>query len=453
MVAGSEAPIHIDVHGTPDRRTVLSGGSAAALGIGSFLLPSAAMAASPGTSGAGVFGQLGTDITAATTGLAAGATLRRSFAHGGKRYFLDTTNYTLFQFSSAGSWEQTVTISNPPSGQEAAQPSSFLVHGDAAYLAMTRNVDVSGTPTPHLSVLRLALPLAPDGNGAVAVTYRDLDLNTAGIWGSRAIGGTTYLNVRSSNPGISALTVDANGVLHCVMNSRSDQLDGQRGYFMDFFDIPADLSSDPAPTLLYAATAVWPVGVARGNAVTVGGYSIFFDESQDRYPNPNPALRVPAVPGDWDLLTIPLPTGYHSLDIYNNDDRTIVAAGGSLWALADYYLTDFTAQGAAVVQLDIGAASVTSASSASLPIGTVVQVPSSKWSMDGMATDGTHVYAGFMSSTNEHSVARILATGTGAPAFDASVVVADTNTMQGMDSGVLLGSTTGNFIRLGNVAS
>jgi len=443
----------------PDRRTVLSGTSAAALGLSTLMLPSAAAAVSAGGQGAaGVFGQLGTDITSTTTGIAGNATVRRSFSHDGKRYFLDLENYQLLQFGSAGEFDQLITITNPPSGQRSKTPSSFLVHADAAYLAMTRNVDVSGTATPHLSVMKIDLSTAL--GASVTVTYWDLDLLTSGVWGTRSVGGTAYPNVSSGNvsPGVSALAVDAAGMLHCVMNLRSDAVSLNWAYFIEFFSIPANFSSVNGPVNLYASTTKWPMQASRSNAVTVGSYSIFLDDSQQNYPNPNPALRVPATPADWSLLPIPLPDGYHSIDFWSNEDRSMVVVGGTLWALADYYTTDFASQGVMAVGLDLAAASVTATVSPSLPITTLIPIPSSRWSLDSMATDGTNLYPTYQSTAdaptaNAAMVARIALTGTGAPIVDGAVPVARSYTMQGMQSGVLAATEDRTFVRLGNVSA
>ena len=441
-------------HPLPDRRTVLGGASAAALGVSALMLPTAAAAVSPGgQGGAGVFDQIGADITVTTTGIASDANVRRSFTHGGKRYFLDRTNYQLLQFNSAGTFEQLVTIANPPVGRRSKDPSSFLVHEDAAYLAMTRDIDVSGTATPHLSVMRIDLSTALEEE--VVATYWNQNLLTAGVWGARTIDGTSYPNVSSGNfgAGVSALVIDSFEVLHCVMTSRSDVVSSDRAYFIDFFNIPADFSNVPGPVNLYASTAVPPTTASRANAVTVGSYSIFFDDSQRNYPNPNPALRVPADPGSWSLLPIPRPDGYYSIDFYNNEDRTMVVVGDTLWALADYYTTGFASQGAMAVGLDLTATSVTAAADPSLPITTLIPIPSSKWSLDSMASDGTNLYLTYESASDAPTVARIALTGTGVPTVDGTVPVARSRTMQGMESGAIAATADRTFVLLGNVSA
>jgi hypothetical protein len=443
---------HRDASRTPDRRTVLAGASATALGVSTMLLPSAAAALSPGTQSApGVFGQLGADITSTTTGIAGNAKVERSFAHGGKRYFLDTANYQLLQFSAAGAFEQLITLTNPPSGQRATDPSSFLVHGDATYLAMTRNLDVGGTPTPHLSVMRVDLS-TPLGT-TVTPTYWNLDLLASGVWGTRTLSGTAYPNVVSGGnwggAGVSALTVDTAGTLRCVMNLRSDEVSSARAHFIDLFNVPSDFSTTPSPVNLYASTTSWPLRASRANAVTVGEYAIFFHDSQNTFPNPTPALRVPASPANWSLLPSPLPSGYTSLDNYSNEDRSMVVVDGALWAMADYYTS--SASGAAAVRFDLAAASVTAGTDPSLPITAVVVIPASRWTTDAIATDGSNLYVTFNATGDKDSVARILLTGAGAPVFDASVEVDNTDTMQGMDAGALAATTSRTFVRLGNV--
>jgi len=439
-------------HPLPDRRTVLAGASAAALGVSALMLPTAAAAVSPGgQGGAGVFGQIGADITVTTTGIASDANVRRSFTHGGKRYFLDRTNYQLFQFNSAGTFEQLVTIANPPTGGTRQNPSQFLVHGNAAYIAMTRSLDVDGTPKPHLSVLRLDLS-SPLGT-SVTATYWDLDLNAKGVWGTRTIGGVDYSGVSMDLEHVSALTVDSAGVLHCVMNNRSNPAGA---FFIDYFDIPANFGTVPDPVNLYASTTSWPVRASRANAITVGSYSIFFHDSQGSYPLPAPALRVPhAAPGDWSLLPITRPSGYSSLDFFNIEDRSMVVVGGALWANVDYFV-DHTVSGAdtgaAAVRLDIGAASVTAATDPSLPITTVIPIPDSKWSSYAIATDGSNLYLGFDKTSGDSAVARFVGAGAGTASFDASVPAAFASTMQGTENGVLVATAfTREFILLGDV--
>jgi hypothetical protein len=232
------------------------------------------------------------------------------------------------------------------------------------------------------------------------------------------------------------------------MNLQSDEVSSARAHFIDLFNVPSDFSTTPSPVNLYASTTTWPLSVSRSNAVTVGEYAIFFHDSQDTL-NPVPALRVPTSPANWSLLPSPLPSGYTYLDNFSNEDRTMVVVDGALWAMADY--STGTTIGAAAVRFDLAAASVTAGTDPSLPITAVVVIPSSSYTKDAMTTDGSNLYIGFFSTANMNSVARILLTGAGAPVFDASIAVSDSDTMQGMDAGALVATTSRTFIRLGNV--
>jgi hypothetical protein len=437
-----------------DRRAILSGAPAAALGIGAMVLPTAAAALSPGTQGGSTtFGVVATVAPAddGTPLVEGNATLNRSFAHSGRRYYLDTANYELFEFSSAGAFLQRITIDNAPSGRSKANPTSFLVVGDAAYIAMTRDVDVSGTLKPHLSVMRI--PLSPAPTVSVTVSYWDVDLLASGLWGTRSIGETNYSDIAADGTEpVSALTVDGDGVLRCVLNSAAPFNASPQTFYTDLFTIPADFSSSPAPVELYASTTARPFRTSPVNAATVGEFSIFFGYDT----NSNAGLRVPASPGNWTPITVPRPNGYSDVHIYSNSprDRSIIPVGSELWALTEFYRPvpePGSAGVAGLMRLDLGATSVTAAENPSIPVTAVFEFLGDNTAVGfAFATDGTRLYASYFDS-NGFGVARIALNGPDGPVVEGTVTIPTSSTMQGIESGALAATQSRTFVTLGNV--
>lgn len=210
--------------GAPDRRTVLTAGAAAALGITVMTLPAAAAATSVGSQAVRTgFVQVGEFVEPG--GTAVGGDLTRSFVHGGLIHLFDPyAPWRLYVITSGLDAVQVVSITGVPDSSTWPYDSSqFLVVGDFAYIAATRVAGDWPDQVAHLDTVRLSLPLAPVG-GEVAATVWSVDLSsrmgaedmTGRSWSFTDAGGVTRtvdggsLTVQySGGPTTSTVTWDA----------------------------------------------------------------------------------------------------------------------------------------------------------------------------------------------------------------------------------------------------
>jgi hypothetical protein len=249
-------------HPLPDRRTVLSGASAAALGVSALMLPAAAAAVSlGGQGGSGTFGVRDT-TSYSTVGATSDTVVFRSFTYGTNRYFCDLVNGKLIVFGASGTLVETVNIpsaatllvgfgdanNSDSSSLSARQLTSFVVVGDAAYVAYLLS---DSNDTNFLRVVRLTLSIS-SGLTTVTTASKDLDLDAS--FGNARIPTLEAGDDGSLNPEwLSALANVSSTALHCLLTS-----------FVSFFDASEDAESSTN----YLDRIVVPIGTAWGDPIT-----------------------------------------------------------------------------------------------------------------------------------------------------------------------------------------
>ena len=252
-------------HPLPDRRTVLSGASAAALGVSALMLPAAAAAVSlGGQGGSGTFGVRAT-TSYATVGATSDTVVFRSFTYGTNRYFCDLVNGKLIVFGASGTLVETVNIpsaatllvgfddaaNSDSSSLRASQLTSFVVVGDAAYVAyLLRDIN----DTNFLRVVRLTLSIS-SGLTTVTTASKDLDLDAS--FGNARIPTLEEGDSGNFNPqSLSALANVSPTALHCLLAS-----------YVYFYD---DSEGGPGDGSLtdYLDRIVVPIGTAWDNPIT-----------------------------------------------------------------------------------------------------------------------------------------------------------------------------------------
>jgi len=448
-----------------DRRTVLGGASAAALGISSLLLPRAAAAVSPGGAGTGTFTQTAA-LTSATLGTASTQVLR-SFSWGTSRFFCtrDTDGMLkdLIEFSATGARLQTIPIPTPPTRSlDENRITPFIVVGDAAYAAFTQTI----SSVPYLRVMKLALSTSSEtGPTSVTTSYLDVNLSSAGLglWGVRTFGGASYTGVTSGNIGdpVSALVDRGDGALHCLMNNRGvDALDSNF-HFLDHIRIPLDGS---APTTMNLAAGAaesefddpgperdigWPIQSSIHHAVAVQSasptHAIFFDL---RMYESGSALLVDlsASPVSSEIIDVefasdafnPTISSVTSFDVYSRD-RSIVRVGSDLWVGAGTLNSS-----AAAVRFDLS--TVVASKKLRATAGVLIPGSSDGKGLPSVATDGTFLYLVFEPSNSNWSVAKVqFATPSwlgSAPLGVSPFPAIDPFTIQATTTGALVGGSS-----------
>jgi hypothetical protein len=368
------------VVGMPDRRTVLTGGSAAALGLSSLLLPGAASAASPDTQGGATNLRVLSSSSYSTLQIAApngSAPLFRSFQYGTNRYFVDLVNGKLVCFSSTGTWIETVAIPDAPLGFTdplnqsssllgASRPTAFLVVGNAAYTVFTIR-----TFSPSVRIVRAMRLTLTVSNGAttVATAFKDLDVSAD----------------RDAFSGLSGL-VQVSDELHCLLSARNSSF----VQHLDRIRIPIETSWSTAISRdLLGSGAGTPSRLNAYDAVTVPPsaptHALFFGEGDD------PVHRVPltGTPG-YTSLSIDVPVGIrppsYSYEWRYGSDRYAAVDGNDLYLATTAYAGGVDR--AALLRFDLASA----ASASQLTATALTLAGSGAGYASAVARDGGTIY-------------------------------------------------------------
>ena len=447
----------------PARRDVLGLGAAAALGITTFVLPRAALAASPGSQSVRTGFVQVAEFTAPGGTVPAGD-LYRSFVHGGKIHILDPSAdpWRMYVFTSSLDAVEVVTITGPTSDFVWEYESSgFLVEGDVATIAALRT-DYS-TDVPYLDVVRLALPLTPTA-GSVAATVWSVDLSARIASESQAARSWTFLDSygdpytisgSSLTPRFGGTTVSSTawdayafdaigaivqeaGKLYFRTRVRSDQ---EFEYSYTYFntDLQANRTEDISFYLVKHELVSIDVASPATRAFSllsvdldIGGGSFFSGRSTPADPSTNlgvyghsvalvrsgdlilfadgspriSAVRIPlADPTAWtSTLSVTLPAALSRATIPDYDIAPAsVRIGDRLLVPARVELASDNSNHAAVLELDLAQAGT--------PCIGYVLIAGSSWTQGPIAYDGTtYLYMGCEDENGDFAVARLTAT-------------------------------------------
>jgi len=447
----------------PARRDVLGLGAAAALGITTFVLPRAALAASPGSQSVRTGFVQVAEFTA-PGGTVPADDLYRSFVHGGKIHILDpsATPWRMYVFTSSLDAVEVVTITGPTQNFRWQYDSSgFLVDGDVATIATLRTD--SSTDTPYLDVVRLALPLTPTA-GSVAATVWSVDLSAriasesqaARSWTvvdsygvSRTISGSS-LTPRFGETTVSSTAwsaydfspigaiVQEAGKLYFRIRVRSAE---EFGYSYEYFNtdlqqnrtedfqfylgkhelVSIDVAS-PATrtfTLLSVDLDIGGGSFASGRSFptepstnfSMYGHSVALVRSGDLilFAEDGPrvqAVRIPlATPTAWTSTpSVTLPAALTAAYISEYDRAPAsVRIGDRLLIPAEVRLASDSSNHAAVLELNLAQAGT--------PVIGYVLIAGSPWTRGPIAYDGTtYLYVGCDDENGDFAMARLTAT-------------------------------------------